>query len=509
MRLIFPTDVLHLLDLLREVVRPEKRLFLVGGAVRDALLGRASQDLDFVIAENPTDLARKVARRLGAGFFVLDDARHTARVLYRDPSGKLAPIDFVQFTGDSLEADLLHRDFTINAIAVPLNDLSDLIDPLGGQEDLEEGLLKPCSLFALDDDPVRVLRAIRLSRQLGFRYAPELPELMQAAAVQLKRTSVERQRDEFFKILSGVDPAEGMADCRRFGVFDTLLPLLTEQEPIPACEPHVLPLFDHTLSTVENLDWIVRSFSLEGGSRLSNANWWLEDTRSELKDYAAQIKDYFAEEITPGRSKHSLALLSALLHDIGKPQTMHTIQDGRLDFSGHEQVGAVLAWEAAKGLQLSNAEADWVKRVVLHHICLVPLARAKTYPDRRAIYRYFQTAGEAGIAVALLALANKAATYQDRLTEENWRGQMVVTRALLKAWWEQRTEVVSPAPLLNGNDLQREFGLPPGEDIGCLLGALTEEQAAGEVSTKQEGKSFIRDVLKLSDDSEKKDDLSI
>jgi len=86
---------------------------------------------------------------------------------------------------------------------------------------------------------------------------------------------------------------------------------------------------------------------------------------------------------------------------------------------------------------------------------------------------------------------------------------MVVTRALLKAWWEQRTEVVSPAPLLNGNDLQREFGLPPGEDIGCLLGALTEEQAAGEVSTKQEGKSFIRDVLKLSDDSEKKDDLSI
>lgn len=255
---------------------------------------------------------------------------------------------------------------------------------------------------------------------------------------------------------------------------------------------------------------MIKSFSFESGSGQSDNCWWLEYAHSKLNDHAAQIQNYFSVEITQGRSKLSLALLAALLHDIGKPQTMQTDLDGSVRFTGHEQVGAQLAWEAARGMHLSNAEADWVKAVVLHHMRLVPLVHAKIHPDRRTIYRYFQATGEAGVAVALQALADKAAAYQDRLTEENWRGQLGVTQALMKAWWEQQAEVIMPAPLLNGNDLQAEFGLPPGEEIGRLLGALTEEQAAGAVRTKQEARAFIRKVLAiLSDHHKKSNDLPI
>ncbi len=180
MRLKFNSNLLDIFNLILEIMPSDQEIFLVGGAVRDNLLGRALHDLDFALPVDPTLLARKLARRLSVGYFVLDDDRHTARVLYRDGGGENISLDFVKFTGKNLSEDLSNRDFTINAMAVSLRDLDTVIDPLKGQEDMRRYLIRVCSVHALLDDPVRVLRGIWMAVQFRMAYASGVEDLMHA-----------------------------------------------------------------------------------------------------------------------------------------------------------------------------------------------------------------------------------------------------------------------------------------------------------------------------------------
>jgi tRNA nucleotidyltransferase/poly(A) polymerase len=299
MSLTFRPEVSSVLDLIQSCLEKDVDLYLVGGGIRDVLLGRKLQDLDFSMSSDPTSLARRVADRLKAGFFVLDDDRHTARVVYRTSDGGFFPLDFVQYTGESLTDDLYHRDFTINAMAISIRNRSEIIDPLDGQADLKVGRLDVCQPHALLDDPVRVLRGVRLAMQFDFSYAPGLEKLMREAALHLHKTSYERQRDEVFKILEGPHPAKGMQHFYQFGVFETLIPALMEQESIPASSPHVLPLFEHTLRVVEEYDQILKSLTSDD-PQLISMNWWLSEVVCDLQLLAEELRTYFLEEITPG-----------------------------------------------------------------------------------------------------------------------------------------------------------------------------------------------------------------
>ncbi len=494
MRLNLSPDLVKILDIVRSEVKPDQNLFIVGGAVRDVLLGRVLNDLDFVLSEDPTYLAKQVARKLDAGFFVLDDERNTARVVYRRDGNHLFPLDFVRFTGKDLRSDLEHRDFTINAIAIQVNDFEKLIDPLGGVRDLADGILRVCSEHSLKDDPVRVLRGIRLAMHFNFCYSAELPELMKQASQNLPKTSYERQRDEFFKILDGPNPAEGMAQCRKFNVFNTLIPPLTEQEDIPASPPHTLPLFEHTVSVIKYLDTLLQTFQLS----YEEIPWWQEDFLSKLNQYSERIKEYLEEEITIGRSKKGLLLFCGLIHDIGKPGTLSVGEDGYLHFYNHAEVGADLAWEAAKKLQLSNAESEWVRKVVRHHMRLLPILNKDRKPTREEVHHYFKKTGETGVAIAILSLADTLGTYNQNLSRERWDQALSVCEVVLSAWWEDRDSVVSPKLLLDGNDLQVRFGLQPGKEIGNLLEKLEVAQAVGEVQTEEEAVFFIQKQMKGS-----------
>ena len=498
MRLKFSSKILDLLDLIRDQLSPQQDLFIVGGAVRDALIGRKLHDLDFAMSDNPTTLARNLAKQLDAGFFVLDDDRHTARVILQNSEESFFTLDFVQFTGDGLREDLENRDFTINAMAVSIRNLAATIDPLGGKTDLDAELIRACSETALLDDPVRVLRAIRLAVQFDFDFAPGLDGQMCKAAGFLPKTSHERQRDEFFRILEGPDPASGMKYCREFGVFDTLIPPLVEQELIPASPPHVLPLFDHTIAVVDRMFTLLACLK-NGGKNPADLTWWLQQVMEELGQFSGEIDDYFSEEITPLRSKGALALFGSLIHDVGKPLTVKTDEEGRLHYFNHAEVGAEIAWDTAKRLHLSNAESDWVETMVRDHMDLIPMVNTDDLPSRRMIYRFFKSAGEVGVAISLLSLADTQATYGENLTRKKWNSAVNVTKVLLSAWWEHQGTIVSPALLLNGNDLQAQFDLKPGKKIGWLLEELGEAQASGKINTKEEAIEFIQKCLGNSD----------
>jgi tRNA nucleotidyltransferase/poly(A) polymerase len=490
MNLRFRPDISKLLDFIQSCLEEGVEIYIVGGGVRDVLLGRGLKDLDFAMRDDPTSLAKRVAHGLEEGFFVLDDERHTARVVHETTGEETFSLDFVRFTGGDLAADLQNRDFTINAMAISIRNRSKIIDPLNGRNDLEANRLEVCQPKSLLDDPVRVLRGVRLAMEFGFSYAAGVDKLMREAASHLPNTSYERQRDELFKILEGSHPAKGMKQLHQFKVFETLIPHLVEQEAVPALPSHDLSLWEHTLKVVEDYERILKTF-IAVEKRDDRKIWWMPSVLKALSPFAGEIRTYFSQEVTPGRSKLGLALLGALLHDISKPMTIKAYEEGGLHYYHHDAVGADLAWETAKRLKLSNAESEWLKIMVRHHMYLLPLINCEGYPDHRSIYRFFNHTGEVGVAIAILSLADTTATYGEELSEEKWEKTVQVARAILSAWWRERETVVSPEPLLDGNDLQRIFDLKPGEKIGCLLDALREAQASGEVRTEKEAIRFI------------------
>jgi putative nucleotidyltransferase with HDIG domain len=491
MKVDFNPDLTGLLDIIRDELAEDRDMFLVGGALRDVLLGVPVHDMDFAMAEDPSSLAKSVAKKLKSGFYVLDDDRHTARVMYYDGNNKPFPLDFVQFTGNSIFEDLTNRDFTLNAMALSLRDPLTLIDPLEGNTDLMQGQLRTCSPQSLRDDPVRVLRGIRLATQFGFSYISGLEELMATAGSFLPSTSIERQRDEFFKILEGPDPYRGIVDCFRFNVINHMFPLLMDQKAIPASPPHILPLFEHTLAIVKYLDKVFACLA-ENQHEVKVDTWWGTVIRNEVRAYSEFLSSYLEDEITRGRSKRGLLMLSALLHDIGKPKTLETSEDGHLHYYGHEIVGAAMAWEAAKRIQLSNAESEWISKIVRYHMALLPWLHSDGPPSRRSLYRFFKQTGDAGLGIALLSLADKLATYGENISPEKWQKNVMTTKRLLSTWFDDASEIVSPQPWLDGYDLQEKFGLKPGRQIGRLLDALLEAQASGEVSNQDEAETFIR-----------------
>jgi tRNA nucleotidyltransferase/poly(A) polymerase len=500
-----PLNFPPLLDSVRNLIPDDQTVYLVGGAVRDALLGRVIHDLDFVLERNAIKTARQIADALHADFYALDSDRDTGRVIVTLADGSHMLMDFAAFRsadpamgpGQSLEADLGGRDFTLNAIAFKLSDNS-LYDPLGGAMDLKEKRLRACSPSAFTDDPVRILRGVRLAANFGFHILPETRAAMKKAAGSLGKVSPERLRDELFRILDGSQPATCVQALDLLEVLDKVLPELSSLKGVNQIPPHVQEVWEHTLSTVRhlerNLAVLKPEFDPESASELMQGLLVLRIGR-----YRQQINKDLMKPLTADRSRRSLLFLAALYHDIAKPQSKKKDEEGQYHFWGHDQQGAENLAARARALALGNDEIQWLEIIVRNHMRILfhtnRLVREGKPPSRRAIYRFFRDTGAAGVEVCLLSLADLQATYEQTLPQETWAAALEVVRAMLEAWYEKKEEQVTPQPLVDGNVLMQEFSLSPGRKIGELLEAIREAQAVGEVSTKEQALGLARKRL--------------
>jgi len=499
-----PPNFSPMLDSVRAALPDDKTIYLVGGAVRDLLLGRATHDLDFALSGDAIKTARRVANSLSragtgtitkADFYPLDAERDTGRVIVTAEDGRRTVMDFASLRGPDLESDLRGRDFTLNAMAVDVRTLA-LYDPLGGALDLREKRLRQCSPSAFSDDPVRILRGVRLAAAFGFHILPEARQAMKQAAKLLPNVSAERQRDELFRILEGPQPATSL---RALDMLDALAPVLPELPPLKGVaqpSPHVSDVWTHTLSTLTYLEMILAALAPD----------YNPDTASDLFNglmvmrlgrYRQQLAELFASALNVNRSLRGLLFLAALYHDVAKPLSKTADEDGRLRFWGHDEEGAEMAAARGRALQLSSDEVERLKIIVRHHMRVLNhlnrLVEEKKSPSRRAIYRFFRDTGAAGVDVCLLALADLRATYEHSLPQEMWAAGLDVVRLFMENWWEKRAESITPPPLLNGNDLMQELSLEPGPLIGQLLEAIREAQALGEVSTREDALRIARE----------------
>jgi poly(A) polymerase len=430
------------LQLAREVLAGEEA-WLVGGAVRDHLLGRDTDDVDLAIPGDPKRHARMLAKASGGASFQLSGAFGAWRVV---GPGHAWHIDLVTLRDDDIDADLAHRDFTINAMAEPLGG-GEILDPHGGRSDLERRLVRMVSPQALKDDPLRTLRAIRIAVELDLQLEPDTGAATARNAPAIEKVAPERVFGELKRVISAEAVRRGLELMDAHGLTAVVLPELSALKGIEQSHFHHADVHDHTLEVLDEVAVLQR-------------------------EYAALLSEPLSDELTRGEAMR----WAALLHDAAKPQTRDFLPDGRVTFLGHDVEGAALARDVLGRLRSSQKLRDYVAKLIAHHLDAGFLVHQRPL-DRRTIWRYLAATRPFSEDVTIFTIADRRAT-RGRNAEPAIAAHLDVAETLIAA----AREPVAP-PLLRGNELA---GIASGKQIGAILAQLEEDRFAGAITTREE-----------------------
>ncbi|MDD5729741.1 MAG: HD domain-containing protein [Candidatus Omnitrophica bacterium] len=476
--------------LLKEVERLARKkrvkLYIVGGIIRDILLGRRKDnpDIDFCLEKGAINFARQASKELKSGFVVLDRAHGCARVVKKS-KGRIYTLDFTDFRGKTLKDDLSHRDFGINSLAVGLEKICALpeinhfkefeellYDPCGGLKDLKEKKIRLVNKKGFDEDPLRIMRAFSLASLLDFKIDKQALGLINLKKRKITSVSAERVRDEIFKMLCGRSSWDSVMKLDKLGLLDLLVPEFKPMRELNQGPYHHLDVWNHSLETFRHLELILNNPPI-----------------------SEKITPYLEEEVSYGRKRYELLKLAALLHDIGKPRTLR-MEKGKVTFHGHERTGAFMAQDIGIRFKLSNDEIKLLKSIIFAHLRPGYLADNAVLTPR-AKFRFYRDTGPEAVSVLLVSLADQRATAGRLATKDSrLRHEKLVRRLLREYFTEQKAE--KKERLLNGNDLIKQFKLKPSRVIGRLLSEIEEAQAIGRIKSKEEALRLAAKLIKKS-----------
>ncbi|NIM92321.1 MAG: HDIG domain-containing protein [Anaerolineales bacterium] len=471
--------------------------WLVGGAIRDRLLGLSTVDYDFAVEEDACRLARRVANQVGGHYFTLDVDRDTGRVILPNVEGGRVVLDFARLRGSDIEEDLRLRDFTLNALAIDLNIPEKLIDPTGGLQDLKDGVIRTCSPDAIRNDPIRGLRAVRMALLFEYHILPETLDLLRAAANEIPGVSAERIRDELFRIFALDHPGRAVRLMDHLGQIQILFPELDRLRGLEQPDPHEFTAWDHTLAVMDHLGGLIsvlgRVHVSEEVSQLAKG-----EIAYRLGRYREAINDYLDLELSLGRHIRQIIYLGALFHDAGKSKT-HKVVDDKMRFLGHEQISAKMVASQAVALQLSNSETQWLELLVSNYT-LPAILEEEPDLDKRTIYRFIHQTGSAGVGVIILSIADLLGRKNPPIDQEALADRVSISRKLLDAYFEAPSDAYDPIPLIRGDELAEALGIEPGPIIGYLLEGIREGQVCGEVETREDAINLAAALLQGDSD---------
>lgn len=474
-------------------------VYVVGGIVRDLLLGRrpAHYDLDLVVEQNALAAARRVADRLGWAYYPMDETRDVARLIFAVAGSDPLICDVAGMRGGSIEADLRERDFTVNAMALAFGPAGPplLIDTTGGQVDLHRQTIRQVSPMALPEDAIRILRAVRLAVELGFQIDGATQAQMERLGRTLRFAGPERVRDELWKLLATGNPAQAIDLLHSLSILVHVLPEVATTTDVTQSYPHFQDVYRHTLATVRHA-FVLRQWIL---GRITAREPQIVALEAALGPWRYRLRHHLATSLVVGRAHGDWLIWNALLHDIGKPHTRRVEADdeypdsARIRFLGHEDRGADLAVERLQALRFSRHEIELADAVIRGHMRPHSLHMSFAHQpiSRRAAYRFFRDIGgkpfgsRAGIDTVLLALADYQAIYPAS-PPPDWAAYLDHMSELLAYAFDPQSVTPTTKPLLDGRALMHYFDLQPGPRLGDLLEYLREAQAAGDVATTDE-----------------------
>jgi poly(A) polymerase len=460
--------------------------FAVGGMVRDRFLGRCPSDLDIAVTGDVARIAETVSSRLGGKWFLLDEVRGVARLVFQG-GGVVRQLDLSCYAG-VIEDDLRRRDFTVNAMAVPLSSwarerFQDVIDPFKGRADLKDKRLRMVTPDVFTEDPLRLLRLARVAADYDLVPEPQTMDAARKAAHLLKGVAGERIHDELSAILGLRLSSSGIRLLVSAGVLDELFPSLAETRRVEASGAHQWDVFEHSLRTLEAFEFLTG----ESGWTpfpvvIRDKSLWLEP-----------LCGYLDDKVGGANSRRSLTKLAALLHDIGKPATLTREESGRLRFLGHAATGAEIAREDLTRLRFGGNEVDLVLTAVLHHLRPFQLAN-EGHPSSRAVYRFCRDAGETWREVVLLALSDHLATRGSRLDSAEWNAQTQLATYIVSERSRQ-VDKQKKGRLVDGHVLKSTFSGISGPDIGRALEEIDEAASLGEVRTRADALKLVSETI--------------
>jgi putative nucleotidyltransferase with HDIG domain len=489
------------MDLTAAVLGSFPEAYLVGGALRDALLKRPFKDIDLAVPPSADFGARlrRLAKKLGAAAFPLDADSQVWRLTQR--GAPFAQLDLMPFVGGSLATDLARRDFTINALALRLTDKLKFTarkdktftckPPRGGVADLHGGLkdlaarqVRPVAGNIFTEDPVRLLRAFRIAAALGFSLAPETLKAVKAQAGLIKTTAPERVREELMRLLESPVSSKWLGALHKYGLLTAVFPDLAAQETCATGYYGKGGVLTHTLRVVARLDHLFEH---------------LDAYLPEHKKVAALLPE------------PRLFKLAALLHDIAKPPKAAMVK-GRLRFFGHEEYGAVMAEKVMGDLRFSREEIRVVSKIIGSHLRPGNLAANDIISDR-AMFRFFRTLGEQTAALLLLCWADHASYVSEeqlRKMKGRLRSEpkplpaglpynspkktlryMQVLNQLFTVYIKKNMQSRA-ARLVDGNDVLKVLKIPEGPRVGELLEKVHLLQFEGKVKTREQALKALK-----------------
>jgi poly(A) polymerase len=438
------------------------RAYVVGGYVRDLLLGRRVKDIDVVVLGSGIEFGREVARAWNKNNLVVFEKFGTAMLQLED-----SKVEFVgarkesyskysrkpKVAAGTLEDDLSRRDFTVNAIAVSLNadDFGRVIDPFSGQQAMEERILRtplnPKQTF--DDDPLRIMRAFRFASQLGFTIEPSVLAAAKEMAARLKIVSQERISDEFLKILASPVPSVGLKLLDDSGVMKVVFPEVSQLGGVDQRrDQYHKDVLLHTFKVVDNISGMTD-------------NVWLR--------------------------------LTALLHDIAKPRTKAFVEGVGWTFHGHEELGARMVRPIFRRMRFPFEPVEYVEKLVRLH--LRPMALVDEGVTDSAVRRLLFECGEEVDDLMKLCRAD-ITSKNPKLVEQVKNNYDHVVERMAEV--EEKDRWRSWQPPVRGDEIMQVCGLEPGPLIGRLKDEITDAILDGRIANEHD--AALEYLMKTKDE---------
>ncbi|MBR6301555.1 HD domain-containing protein [bacterium] len=448
----------------------ENELYLVGGSVRDILLGKDYTDRDLIVADEDADtFSRRVAEFLDGVWIPLDEENKIYRIVLKD---KINYLDITNPVENSLEKDIQRRDLTINAIAVNIRtgEIPQVCVPY--VSDVENKNLKAISEQNFVDDPLRILRVFRFYSVLGFEIDEELFSILKKYSEMISKPAKERVEYELMKLFDGEYCYLALQKMDECGLLEFLFPFVKELKQVPPNLHHHLNLFDHSIETVRQIGVLYKA------------------SKESVKEHMDSV-DF------GGFSRLAHLRLAAFMHDIGKFSTWTIEEDtGRHRFIKHEDVGAKMCVPILKNLCFSNKQIEYISYIIKNHMYPSSVVCAPEM-NEKVMMRFIRHSEDNVIDNILIAKADRFSARGEAVTDEMVEDNITSLDKLLNYYHEVKDSLAPLPKLLDGNEVMKMLNITPSKRLGEIMNELKEAQISGTVLTKEDAVSFVKNIGKF------------
>ena len=447
---------------------PDLEIYVVGGTVRDFILGKNSYDRDIIVnTQDVKKFAENVQEIIPSTLITLDETNNIYRLILKEDYNKHNPymIDITSPEGESVERDLMRRDLTINAIAANIH-TGELIDLFGGISDIKNKMLHHIEEINFVDDPLRLLRVYRFQGTLGFDIGADTIQLICKYSDLINKPAKERVLYELMKLFDGDCSAKALLNMNKTWLLEEIFPVVKELKQVPPNSHHHLDLLNHSIETVRQIEYIY------------------ENSDEKVKEHMNRI-DF------GGFRRLAHLKLAGFLHDIGKFSTWTIEKDtGRHRFIKHDDVGSKMVKPLLKSLTCSNKQIDYVSQMIKNHIYPSSMMQEEGV-NEKAMMRYFRKLEENVIDNIILAKADRLSARGPVITDEMVENNIKNLDKLLNFYFSSQEKLTPLPKLLDGNEISSITGLK-GPALGKIIKEIQELQAEGSIVTKEDALSYIK-----------------